>query len=173
MKEEWKDIEGYYGYYQISNFGKIKSLPRVLKNRIKKETILKQNINNHGYVALALTIYSKSKRFLVHRLIAEAFIPNPEKKDQVNHINGIKTDNRIENLEWNTSSENNNHAFNIGLRIAKSGINHYASKIVLNLENGIYYDTLKDAAFYNDIKYTTLKSALFFKTKYSKKFIYA
>jgi hypothetical protein len=170
--ENWKDINGYEGYYQISNFGKIKSLPRVLENRIKKETILKLIINNHGYVACGLTINNKHKRFLVHRLIAEAFIENTQNKPFINHINGIKDDNRIENLEWVTHSENVKHAYDIGIKKSKSGKNHYAAKIVLNLENGIFYDTLKEAAFYNNINYTTLKSALFFKTKYSKKFIY-
>jgi hypothetical protein len=171
--ENWKDINGYEGYYQISNFGKIKSLPRVLKNRIKKETILKPSINNHGYVACGLTINKKYKRFLIHRLVAEAFIENTQDKPFINHINGIKDDNRIENLEWVTHSENVKHAYDIGIKKSKNGKNHYAAKIVLNLENGIFYDTLKEAAFYNNINYATLKSALFFKTKYNKKFIYA
>ena len=168
----WKDISGYEGYYQISNFGKIKSLSRILKNRLKKETILKQSVNNHGYVACELRFNNKSKRILVHRIIAEAFIENTHNKPFINHINGIKNDNRIENLEWVTHSENVKHAYDIGIKKSKNGKNHYAAKIVLNLENGIFYDTLKEAAFFNNINYGTLKSALFFKTKYSKKFIY-
>lgn len=121
MKEIWKDITGYEGYYQISNFGEVKSLSKTItrKNGVKvfmPEKILKQTLSNPGYYSLILSKDTIKKNFRVHRLIASAFLPNTNQKKEVNHINGIKTDNRIENLEWSTSSENKIHAFKTGLK---------------------------------------------------------
>jgi hypothetical protein len=96
--EHWKAIKGYEGY-EVSNLGKVRS-PRI---------ILKGSLQGKGYVRVDLPKERKSKHISVHRLVAEAFIPNPLKKDQVNHINGIKTDNRLENLEWVTCKENHAH----------------------------------------------------------------
>lgn len=125
MEEIWKDIIGFEGIYQISNFGRIKSLERLVKCgilnsefRIVKERILKPAINRNGYYKVCLKHKFINKTLLVHRLIAQAFIPNPENKPTINHINGIKTDNRIVNLEWCTMKENNVHAFATGLKRA-------------------------------------------------------
>ncbi len=120
MKEIWKDIKGYKGSYQISNLGRVKSLPRTIlhKNGHKVPycgTILTP-AKSAGYWAVALTLHNKKKTHKVHRLLAEAFIPNPENKPTVNHKNGIKTDNNILNIEWATYSENNHHAYDNGLK---------------------------------------------------------
>lgn len=104
MKEEWRDIKGYEGLYQVSNLGRVKSLPRKVcfgvGYRIVDEKILKQYIQNNGYVWVGLHKNNKQKRMLVHRLVAIAFIPNPDNLPEVNHKSEIKTQNNVENLEW-------------------------------------------------------------------------
>lgn len=112
-KEIWKDIKGYEGLYQISNYGNIRSIKR--KN-VRKDRILKSRLGSNGYYFIFLYKKSERKFFKINRLVAVAFIPNLENKPQVNHINGIKTDNRVENLEWVTARENINHALNTGLK---------------------------------------------------------
>jgi len=113
-KEIWKDIKGLEGRYQVSNKGRIKSFVCILRNNAI--IILKQSKNKKGYPQISLTD-SKHKHLTqrVHRLVGKAFIPNPENKPQINHINGIKDDNRLENLEWATNSENQLHANRTGL----------------------------------------------------------
>jgi hypothetical protein len=113
-KQEWKDVEDFVGYYLVSNDGCVKSLKR--NGTISGDRILKQKVRQKdGYMEVHLQNPKSDKRRLVHRLMAIAFIPNPENKPQVNHRNGIKTDNRIENLEWATHQENMDHAVKFGL----------------------------------------------------------
>ena len=102
MEEIWKDIIGYEGLYRVSNKGRVYS--------IRSNLFLKVTRTKKGYSTISLS-YGKDKTFLLHRIIALAFIPNPENKPFINHINSIRDDNRIENLEWVTSRENNIHAY--------------------------------------------------------------
>lgn len=106
--EIWRGVAGYEGLYQVSNFGRVKSFH-------KGERILKPNQLEQGYLLVRLYHSGESRYVLVHRLVAEAFIPNPGGKPEVNHINGDKTDNHVENLEWATRTENVQHAFATGL----------------------------------------------------------
>ena len=118
--EEWRDVAGYEGLYQVSSEGRVKSLERKdCLGRTIRERILKLGIDRDGYLRLNLCAGGKTRTFLVHRLVATTFIPNPENKPTVNHINEIKTDNRVENLEWMAVKENINHGTR-NERIAKS-----------------------------------------------------
>jgi len=114
--EIWKDIEGFNGLYQVSNLARVKSL------KCGKTKILKQN-NSNGYLIVSFNKNGEREYPRVHRLVAKAFILNPENKSQVNHKNGIKTDNKLENLEWCTAQENMRHAFDTGLKVGKKGEN--------------------------------------------------
>lgn len=108
--EEWRDVVGYEGRYQISSMGRLKSLERKdCLGRTVKERILKPRTNRGGYLKVGLRAGGKQKMFLVHRLVCEAFHENPDNKPQVNHLNEIKTDNRASNLEWCTRKKNINH----------------------------------------------------------------
>lgn len=124
--EIWKDIQGYEGHYQVSNLGAIKSFPKRFYHVIskkyvfKKEKIIRDKATNHyGYYNVILRKEGEPKFYLIHRLVAQHFIPNPENKPQVNHKNGIKIDNRVENLEWVTQQENITHAISTGLKNTK------------------------------------------------------
>lgn len=112
MEEIWKDIEGYEGIYQVSNLGRVKN--------IKRNIFMKDSLSRKGYKMIDLrNAPNPRKRYSVHRLVAEAFIPNPDNKPQVNHIDEDKTNNNVYNLEWVTAKENSNHGTKIQRSIDK------------------------------------------------------
>jgi hypothetical protein len=130
-KEIWKDVNGYEGYYQVSNIGNVRSLDRPSTspvNKIELGTQLKPSIKR-GYSCVVLQKDGERKHTSIHRIVAQAFICNRENKPQVNHINGVKSDNRAKNLEWATSSENIQHAYKTGLSISRTGQRHHFSKL--------------------------------------------
>jgi hypothetical protein len=121
MQEEWRPIKSYEGYYEVSNLGRVRSLTRKIERTDPKITTKKRLftyygklipfwIAKKGYLRLTLNKNGVKSNHLVHRLVAQAFIENENGKEQVNHINGIKCDNRVENLEWVTNYENYVHS---------------------------------------------------------------
>lgn len=120
--EIWKDIMGYEGLYQVSSLGRIKSLPKKMgrpdSNRQTNKRgpiILKSKLNPKNKKSYHRVNLGSNNTITIHRLVATAFIPNPENKPTVNHIDGDKNNNCASNLEWATHKENNNHAYDLGL----------------------------------------------------------
>lgn len=116
MVEIWKDINGFEGYYQISDYGNVRSLDRFDGVNHRKGQLLKPTLKFNGYLQVGLRKHNKRKYFSIHRLVAIHFIDNPENKKQINHIDCNKQNNTINNLEWVTPKENQFHAKENGLR---------------------------------------------------------
>lgn len=122
MQEIWKDIDGYEGYYQISNLGRVKSLSRKIYKsngefyRTKTEKIKVPKTTKDGYNAITLSVNCKNKTFSIHSLVANAFIVKPNSKDflEINHIDANRKNNNVDNLEWVTHKENVAHSVALG-----------------------------------------------------------
>lgn len=145
MQEVWKDIEGYEGLYQVSNLGNVKSLDKRWNTSPDhainvRGKMLKQRKMYAGYMQVGLSRNGVTKTHRVHKLVADAFIVNPENKPQINHKNGDKTDNTVSNLEWCTASENQRHKVDV------LGINGGAEIPVMCLETGQIYKSVTEAS---------------------------
>lgn len=119
INEIWKDMPEWCGYYQVSNLGKVRSLTRKTASRPANGKALKEFYSTNGYLMVCFSKESKLKRFLIHRLVAICFLENKNNYPVVNHKNGNKLDNRADNLEWCTTSQNAMHAYKTGLRVIK------------------------------------------------------
>lgn len=154
-KEIWRDVVGYEGLYQVSNYGNVKSLSREVDNGngtyFTKEKILKPMENHKGYLGVEL----QDKWHFIHRIVATTFIENPENKPQVNHIDCDKKNNRVENLEWCTNSENQIHAYKNGLNVRSDNAGRPKQKIMqLDMNDNLIkiYESIADAEKETGIK---------------------
>lgn len=161
MKEqtkEWRPVVGYEGPYEVSSDGDVRN--------VKTGREIKPCIDNIGYLRVSLSNGMIRKHCKVHRLVAMAFIKNPEAKEQVNHKDGVKINNNLENLEWATRSENIRHAWDSGLNErARNKSSIRMSKKVVDLWTGIFYDSLKEACNATNCNYSSSGSQIRKKSK--------
>lgn len=179
MNEIWKDIKGYEGKYMVSSFGRIKSLQRIVlrSNSIGclplKERMIKIIPDPNNYLRAAFCRNGETKTIRIHRLVAESFLPNPFNKPQVNHKDGNRQNNNVENLEWCTQSENMIHANSTGLKKVASGSSHAYSRPVIDLNTGVFYDSVTDLAKLLCMPAPTLRDWLNGKTNKGNNYKYA
>ena len=176
MKEKWKNVEGYNGLYKISNTGRIVSYKK------GKPYELAPYSNNRGYLAIGLSDGLVRRRYTMHKLVARHFIPNPENKPQVNHKDGDKHNNHVDNLEWVTQSENIQHSYKIGLRTYNSEIYHknkYNEQkkvgiIAINLETleSFHFQSINEAARQLDCNKGNIRHVLNGKYKKHKNYFF-
>lgn len=151
--EEWKDVVGYEGFYKVSNLGRIKGVLRMVSNnKIINPIILKQRFNVNNYLVVTLRKNGSCYIPYVHRLVVIAFLHNLENKPEVNHISGVKLDNRVVNLEWATKSENIKHSFtHLGKKpikywLGKKGGDNPRSKKIICLNTKEFFSSALEAS---------------------------
>ena len=154
--EIWKDIEGYEGLYQVSSLGRVRSLDRKMDRRFCKGRILKNKRDGQGYQQVCLCVNKTHKYCYIHRLVAQAFIPNPQNKETVNHKDENKTNNHVDNLEWMTMKENANY----GTRNERC---KHKAKPFFQIKNGFVvkrWDSTYEAAKSLNVSKSAIQSAL-------------
>lgn len=169
--EQWKQIIGIDGY-DVSSHGRVRSSDRVLTEKkrtyFKKGRILKQTLINSGYLTVGVRVScAVPKTFTVHKLVASAFIENKDEKPQVNHKNGVKTDNRVENLEWCTQSENNKHSYavlgrkpsNLGKRFGEAPASKAVAQYDLRLNLIRVYSSAREAESVTGVNISSISCA--------------
>jgi len=161
--EIWEYILGTDGRYSVSNIGNIRSNGFEVRNgngvRRVRPRILKLQNHPQGYKVVNIKINDKYETLLVHRMVAMAFIPNPDNKEFINHIDGNKLNNCVDNLEWCTRQENENHAFMTGLKNTTGDNNGFAKKVI-DVTTGKTFGTIKEASLYFGINYSTLRKMM-------------
>lgn len=164
MQEQWKDIEEYEGLYQVSTLGRVKSLERIdSNNHVVRERILKPNALSNGYHRYTLSC-NGVKSHGAHRLVAQAFLDNPNDLPQVHHINHKRDDNRVENLMWVNQSEQYDECW-------KEKMKDVPTRGVVCILNGVRYDSQTDASMATGINQDTISLALKRKQKKVKGFV--
>lgn len=175
MEEIWKPVKNYEKYYEVSNLGRIKSLARNVfwKNRggniisrQDSEKIISPDILQTGYVRVRLRVCGNVKAYAVHRLVAEHFIDNPYGKPCVNHKDGNRINNKVDNLEWCTYSENNLHEWRV---LNKRS---YNAKKIRCVDSGYVFNSVSDAAKYIKVCKQTLFNAMYKNNGVCKGFIF-
>lgn len=165
MEEIWKDIPEFEGYYQISNLGRVRSMDRKIYNSwndmFQNYTgkIMHPSRRKKGYLGICLTKNNKQKSFLIHRLVAEAFIPNPNNYPQINHKDEIKTNNCVENLEWCDCKYNVNYGSCKANSSRTRTNNMYNQKPVMCIETGVVFYNSRDVERKTGINSSNIRSA--------------
>lgn len=178
MQETWKDIPGYEGSYQVNNYGNVRSLNY---NNNGKTKNISQHKHKTGYLTVILCKNSEKKTKNVHRLVALSFLPNPNNYPCVNHIDGNKENNNVENLEWCTHKQNTAHAIKCGLRNQKfmlgvTGAKNKLSKKIVqyDLQGNIVnrWDCISDAARFYGVRPGNINNCLRGRNKTYKGYIW-
>lgn len=167
--EKWLPVIGYEGCYEVSNLGRVKSVRRTVRsfprNRTVPSRILRQSSLRGGYLSVGLWKNHLFKRVTVHRIVAQAFIPNPKKLPQVNHVDGNKLHNRVDNLEWCSREQNMQHAYTHGLTnpAANFGDTSRGLKLTNKTTNEVYEFKSRIAAakFIDAIKYKSVLISIY------------
>lgn len=168
MQEIWKDIDGYEGIYKISNLGRVKSLRMYAGNRYKyREKILKPRISSQGYERVSLRKEGKTKDFLVHILVGNAFLDKPDYKCEINHKDTNRRNNIYTNLEWVTHKENQNNPLSVQKQLGKNnhmyGKDNYCeskSCIIRCIETGSHYRSIREASRKTGIPFSSIQTHL-------------